>query len=437
MNHLLYALWKPVNNSRLVMFRILFACIVAKECAGAIANGEVAQKFTNTPYSFTFIGFEWLSFLHGKLMHGWYAGMALCALCVAAGLFYRFTSLLLALAWTATYLADKSSYNINHFYLVALLCWLMVFMPANKRFAFDVKLRLTAPSAQCYQWHEWLFIFQLAMVYFFAALAKINSDWFHAEPVRTWLYSKTGLPLIGKYLRNPLMPWLIAYGGLLFDLLIIPTLLYKRTRVFAFILSLLFHLFNSYVFDISMFPALSLALSVFFFSHRLFDKVIPAPSSSPQPRLTQLNVKWMNTCLFLYVLLQLLLPLRHWLIAGDVNWTEEGHRMSWRMMVRSKSGTAVFKIRDKASDSTWYLPASALFDSSRLRSIAVMPDVTRQAAGYVKRYYSRQKLDVAVYAINYVSLNHRPPKLLIDTTVDLASAKWNTFGHNEWIMLYR
>lgn len=48
------------------------------------------------------------------------------------------------------------------------------------------------------------------------------------------------------------------------------------------------------------------------------------------------------TVLFgLYFLIQLLLPLRHFLIEGNVAWTEEGYRLSWRMMTRDKSGRCI------------------------------------------------------------------------------------------------
>ena len=43
--------------------------------------------------------------------------------------------------------------------------------------------------------------------------------------------------------------------------------------------------------------------------------------------------------LLVYFIFQIGLPIRHWMIQDDVLWTEEGHRMSWRMMLRSKSGT--------------------------------------------------------------------------------------------------
>ncbi len=38
---------------------------------------------------------------------------------------------------------------------------------------------------------------------------------------------------------------------------------------------------------------------------------------------------------------QVYLPVRHYFIPGNVFWTEEGHRMAWRMMLRNKAGEVV------------------------------------------------------------------------------------------------
>lgn len=430
----IHNLWQPINNVRLIAFRICFGFVMFYECVGSIMNGWVKDKYVDTHFNFAFIGFEWLNILHGSFMYVYYFVMAFMAFCIALGLCYRFSSVLFAILWSLIYLSDKSHYN-NHFYLMVLLSWIMVFVPANKRFSLDVKYNLTAASNFCFTWQIHVFIFQVAIVYFFAAIAKMNSDWFHAIPVTTWLFQRTGLPIIGHYLRNPIMPWFIAYGGFIFDLLFIPALLYRPTRLFAFFVAIFFHFFNSYVFKIGTFPFLALSLNIFFFSDRIFEKLL-SKNSLQQTAIGVKNNsnKIANGLLAVYFLSQVLLPVRHWFIPGNVNWTEEGHRHSWRMMVRSKIGTSVFKIVNKKNDSTWYLPASTFFDSSHLTEIAVLPDFTWQAANHVNDLYKNKYPQIAIYSINTVRLNYRPAKMFIDTTIDLASTKWNYFGHNKWIL---
>src|SRR4051812_16516412 len=98
------SLWQPVNNSPLVVFRILFGLIMMAECIDAIYNGFVKQLYVDIQHNFTFIGFEWLQVLHGKPMYVYFIVMAVAAFFVATGFAYRFSSALLAVMWSGFYL---------------------------------------------------------------------------------------------------------------------------------------------------------------------------------------------------------------------------------------------------------------------------------------------------------------------------------------------
>ena len=125
---------------------------------------------------------------------------------------------------------------------------------------------------------------------------------------------------------------MMSYLGFGFDLLIVPLLLWKRTRIFAVIAALVFHLINSITLQIGIFPYFALAMAVFFFPpeavrNAFFRKKTTYLASSYefQPRNTnQVVVTWV---LAIYFSWQIYLPLRHWTIPGDVLWTEEGHRL--------------------------------------------------------------------------------------------------------------
>jgi hypothetical protein len=431
-------LWQRVNNSQLIVFRILFGFVMAGECVYNITSGTVKLLYIDITHNFAFIGFEWLRILHGSGMYAYFMLMMICALFVAAGFFYRFSSLLLALLWTGFYLSHKTHYN-NHHYLIFLSCWIMVFMPAHRRFSTDVKLGFVKPLNHCFSWQIYLFVFQVACVYLFAGIAKLNRDWFHAIPLKFWLPMKSGLPITGWLMKNPLLPWLVSYGGLVFDLAVVPGLLNKATRKYFFVALVIFHAFNGYVFSIGSFPFLSVSLAVFFFSAELFDKVVPQEARAIQLQ-SLLNTKRSAVYSFAivgYAVIQLWLPIRHWFIPGPVNWTEEGHRLSWRMMLRSKLGTATFKVVNKNNDSTWYVPFSSLVHQSQVTQVASLPDLTWQAAQHVKEKCNKQGMNVAIYSYNHVRLNYHPPRLLVDTSTDLANTRWKTWGHNNWILFDR
>ncbi len=429
-----HLLWQPVGNSPLIVFRVLFGLVMFGQSIRWVLSGWVREMYVEPGYNFTFIGFEWLNVLHGSSMYLYFAFISLLSLMVCAGLFYRISALLLAILISGIYLSCKTHYN-NHYYLMVLLCWFMAAMPANRRFSLDAKLNFTAKSSHCFQWQLWLFIFQVACVYVFAGIAKMNADWLQAIPMKQWLHIKSGRRYIDWFLKRSWMPWFIVYGGLLFDLIVIPGLLYRKTRPFFFVLALGFHVFNGVVFQIGSFPFMAVSLLVFFFPSCWFDRFLPAAKEAHLLQDISTNKKrWTNYGISAFVAVQLFLPIRHLFIKGSVGWTEEGHRMSWQMMLRSKRGTAFFIVKNKATDSTWTVESGSFVNKESLREVAVLPDVAWQAAQFLKQQYQKQKMDVAIYSHCNASLNYRPYQQLIDSTVDLANVKWNYFGHNNWIL---
>ena len=57
---------------------------------------------------------------------------------------------------------------------------------------------------------------------FLRGLAKLTRDWFYGEPLRTYLSASTDVPIVGSLFTKEWMVYLFSYGGLLFDLLVVP-----------------------------------------------------------------------------------------------------------------------------------------------------------------------------------------------------------------------
>lgn len=430
------ALFTPVSNKPLILFRILFGSVMAAEALGSIFTGWVKETWMDVPRNFPFIGFEVLHALHGEWMYGYYWALAVCALLLMLGLFYRPASFAMAVLWTGTYLGQKTHYN-NHYYLMVLLCWAMALLPAHRRWSFDVR-RGAVPEEKLWPaWQHWGFIFQIACVYIFAALAKVNGDWLRAMPLRLWLPYKKDAWILTQLIANDVSPWVLSYGGLLFDLLIVPALLWRKTRVPAFILSCVFHLSNSIIFQIGTFPYLALALYIFFFPPPRYkglaqveEAAVDGGSWTSPQRRTIIG-------LALFCALQIFLPLRHWLIRGDVNWTEEGHRMSWRMMLRSKTGSVNFRVEEKNGNGLWIVTPAQYYAPSQFTDIATHPDMAWQAARTVHDDFKQRGHDVRVFAEGWCSLNGGQHLPLYDSAVDLAAVRWQVWGHRPWVLLHQ
>lgn len=429
-------LFTKIDNSPLIIFRIFFGILAALECYGAILTGWIKRTLIEPKFTFNFIGFEWLQPLPGNGMYFYFFIMGTLGILIALGYKYRFAIISFTLMWSCVYLMQKTSYN-NHYYLLVLISGLMCFFPAHKSNSLDVRQNPTLKTDSMYAWIKWAIIFQLLIVYVYAAIAKVYGDWLDFGIVRLLMLGKAHYYVIGELLQHPWIHKIIGAFGILFDLLIIPGLLWKKTRKIAFFISILFHLFNSIVFQIGIFPYLSLAFTVFFFEPDTIRKIFF--KKKPPYLLNKVEAPFYKPILYslgsLYFLVQLVLPLRHYLIQDDVLWTEEGHRLSWRMMLRSRSGSVQFKVVEKESGKSKIIDLDDYITKKQKQRIAAYPDFIWQFAQHLKKEYAEKGVAISVYAVNSrVSINGRPSRAFIDPGVDLANAKWDYFWHNEWIL---
>ena len=195
---------QPVDNAPLVLFRAFFGFLLTAEAWGAIMTGWVKETFVEPAFTFTFIGFEWLRVFNGEVMYGWYGLMGLLGIGVMLGYRYRFCMIGYATLWHLCYLMQKTHYN-NHYYLLVLLCWVMVFLPAHHWFSIDARRKPSIRSLHCPRWCLWLLIIQLWIVYTYAAIAKIYPDWMEGIPLEMWFARKTHYWLVGPLLAQPWM----------------------------------------------------------------------------------------------------------------------------------------------------------------------------------------------------------------------------------------
>lgn len=429
-------LFKHIDNSALIVFRILFGLLCFLESVGAIFTGWVKKTMILPQFTFSFIDFDWLQPLPGNWMSLYYAIMGLFGLFIMLGYKYRISAIAFTLLWSGTYFMQKSSYN-NHYYLLILLSGLMVFQPANKYLSLDAKKNPSITSYSMPQWCAWVFILQMFIVYTYGAINKIYPDWLNLGVMKILMQGKQHYFLVGNLLQETWLQYFLAYGGILFDGLVIPLLLIKKTRKLAFFASIFFHLFNSFIFQVGIFPYLSLAFCLFFFSqetiHKLFLKRKPFYNEAEV--IVPKNAPIFKTLFITYFIIQLVLPIRHHFIQGDVFWTEEGHRMSWRMMLRTKNGLATYTVVNKQNGKREKVRLSDYLTPKQIKSAMTKPDVIWQMAQKLKAIYKDKGQDISVFVTSKVSLNGQDYKSLIDPTVDLANVPWEPFKHCPWILI--
>jgi len=277
----------------------------------------------------------------------------------------------------------------------------------------------------------------LAIVYIYAGLAKLNSDWMlKAMPLTIWLPTKFDIPLIGSLMHEKWMHYLFSWGGAIYDITIVGFLLYKRTRVLAFIMVVIFHVLTRVLFPIGMFPYIMIFSAMIFFDHRFHDKLLGYLSKifkinkSLFDKIETIRYdsidKFAPIVLGVFMLFQLLFPLRFLAYPGNVFWTEQGYRFSWRVMLMEKTGYANYKIVNGVTGKRFYVQNDDFLTPTQQKQMSTQPDLILEYAHYLGNHFTSQGHEhVEVYVESYAALNGRKSQPFIDPNVDLMKKKIN------------
>jgi hypothetical protein len=434
---------KPVHIAPLVTFRIFFGAAIAFSTARFIMLGWVEDHYINPIFHFKFYGFEWVDVFSPFWMYAIHAIMIAAALFVAIGFYYRLASIVLFLTFTYTELIDLA-YYLNHYYFVSLTCLLLIFAPANRFFSIDAERKppIKLPTIP----RVWIIIFQLqlAIVYIYAGVAKINYSWLmEALPMKIWLPANDKLPLIGALFTWEVTPYLFSWIGMIYDCTIVFFLLWNRTRLWAYLAVITFHILTGVLFQIGVFPLVMIGATLIFFSEGWHVKLLKRLSSVFGAN-THLHIEYKSTIkpasqllmIFFaaYILFQIIFPWRYLLYPGDIFWTEEGYRFSWRVMLMEKAGTATFYVKDSKSGREGIVVNSEFLNAHQEKQMSMQPDMILQFAHFLDKHYENKGVtSPEVRAEVYVTLNARPSQLLIDPHVDLSAIE-DGWKPKTWIL---
>lgn len=402
-----------------------------------MTNGWVEELYLRPAYHFPFFNWVWIQVYSPVFMYTLFFLLLLFSLGILLGLAYRLSAAGFFLVFSYIELADKT-YYLNHYYFIMLVSFLLIFLPAHRRFSLDAlwQRRMKQVTQIPYGYLRVIQL-QLFMVYFFAGMAKVNSDWLlHAQPLRIWLPPHSHLPLVGGILGHPYTAWIMSWAGCLFDLSVGFALFYRPTRWIAYTCIVVFHVITGYLFPIGMFPLVMVLLTPVFFSPGLHERVlqslekrfrrmnksaeaVTAPGIKMSPVLAGLFT------VFLFI--QFLLPFRYLLYPRHVFWTEQGFRFSWRVMLMEKNGVAFFRVKDAVTGQSYTVNNREWLTPLQEKMMATQPDMLVDYAHLLEiKYMQRLQHPVEVFAESYVTLNGRPSRLLVDTTTNLAGL------HNGW-----
>ncbi|MCX7547518.1 HTTM domain-containing protein [Xanthomarina sp. F1114] len=435
---------KQTDAAPLAVFRMLFGIMMLFSIVRFWANGWIETLYIQPKFHFSYFGFEWIKPL-GVYTYLIFFICGLSAVLIALGLKYRLAIIMFFLSFTYIELMDKTTY-LNHYYFISVLSFLMIFLPANAYFSLDSYIKKVSYK-QVPKWCIDSIKLLLGMVYFYAGLAKINSDWlFRAMPLKIWLPSKYDLPFIGNnFMQQEWFHYAMSWSGMLYDLAIPFLLLYKRTRWFAFALVVFFHVFTRVLFPIGMFPFIMIVSTLIFFEADFHHKIIRFIKRILPTLKDGTSIKVKNTyslkkqkivlpILGIFFTIQMLFPFRYMLYPSELFWTEEGYRFSWRVMLMEKMGYTTFTIKNGETGTTFVVDNTDFLTSFQEKQMSFQPDFILEYAHYLGDHFSAQGHEnVQVFAESYVALNGRLSQPYIDSSVDLYKEK-ESFNHKTWIL---
>lgn len=438
----------PVDGASLAVFRMAFGAIMLWEVLRYAYYGRIERYYIEPKFFFSYLPFvtPWPGV--GMYLH--FAALGVLAILIAAGLFYRVASALFCLGFTYVFLLDKAQY-LNHLYLICLISFLLALTPAHRVWSLDRRLGRVPGPETVPRFCLLVLRTQIALVYFFGGIAKLNADWLlRAEPIGTWLGHRSDLPVIGPLLALPASAFVFAYAGLAIDLSLGVLLALRRTFPIGAAIAVLFNITNAIVFSIGIFPYFMIAslglfpdpgwprgfepqarwLRAFVIGAdeepgALTASAPDAADSSPAdpaPARSRRAETALLALLHAYMLIQIALPFRHWFYPGDVAWNEEGHRFSWRMKLRDKDvDFAMFTVDPRTGRRQRIRPNEWLTER-QVEKMVSRPDMITQLARHVAdRREAETGVRPIINAQVTASLNRGERRPLIDPALDLAS----------------
>ncbi|XP_019618964.1 PREDICTED: vitamin K-dependent gamma-carboxylase-like isoform X2 [Branchiostoma belcheri] len=444
-------LTKPVDPLTLAVFRFLFGAAMVVHIVRAVLTQDVIEAnfqdfFPETNFHYYFAMNVWKPPVDVTWLIFW--ACAVSAGLLSIGFLYRLASLSFLFLFTYINLMEKARYN-NHYYLYVLVSFLFLITDCHTSFSLDhliarwrgKKNERTVPA-----WHLYIFRFQIFVCYFYGSIAKMNYDWvIRGEPCKTWFYRVEPIRQLAEMVVPvEYVPSVIGYffstGGLAFDFLIGFMLLSQTFRPMGFLLTFGFHLTNHFVFKIGTFPWVMMATNIIFIEPETASKIpilksfaysaYPKSNDEKKTKISKL-CRPLLVLLFCYVTAQCLVPFRHWLYPGDVNWTMEGHQFSWRMMLNAED--VVLRTLIRPQDGAEVVHTGYQLNARQMKRMITDPEMILQYAQYLGREHMQTTGSPASVRLDmWRSLNNRPFQRWVDPSVDLTTTDYWAF-HYAWL----
>lgn len=433
------------HASTLAFFRLAFGLMMLLSLIRFVSFGWIDKFYIQPKFHFTYYGFEWVKPI-GIYTYLVFFICGLASFFVMMGYKYKAAIITFFLSFTYIELMDKTTY-LNHYYFISVISFALIFLPANSYFSVDAYKNPKIAFEKIPRWNSDILKLLLGIVYFYAGLAKLNSDWLlEAMPLKIWLPNHSNLPVIGSFLNENWVHYAFSWTGMIYDLVIVFLLLNRKTRIFAFAMVVVFHVLTRILFPIGVFPYIMIISTLIFFDadfHKkclsFISKIIsfnPIIFENEKVKIEKISIsnKIKLVIVTVFILFQLLFPFRYLAYPDELFWTEEGYRFSWRVMLMEKAGYTEFTVTDAKTKKSFRIDNSHFLTAFQEKQMAFQPDFILEYAHYLHDYYKKKGIqNPEVRVESYVALNGRLSQKYIDSEINLTQQN-ETFQHKTWIL---
>lgn len=429
---------KPVYPEKISLFRILFGLVLFLQVFYFQYTGFIQKDIVDPVlhFSYPFLGF--IRVLDPFLMKGFVLMLFLSSLMLIIGYRARLFSFIYLLFFSYLWLIDKGYYN-NHYYLISLILFLLCFIQSDRSLSIRSKNRGMNAA-----WEEYILLFQFSIVLLFAGFNKINEWWLiHHEPMHHILIAKAN-ESGNLFWESSILEFILVWGGLFFDLLIVPFLLWKKTTRLAMVFFFFFNLINMILFykigEIGIFPLLMLSSLILFsstpsirkFLNKRFSYSLKEDKTKPENKGLSPGLK---SGLIFYVVFQLLFPLRHHLYIGNVDYTGEGQRFSWRMKSVYKDFKIIFLLVDDESGISASLDPRQVLTVKQYTNLGYYPELIIPVAENLRKAALLKGIKNPKIFVDYqVGFMALPFQYIVDPKQEIGSLNYFPFRHSDWIL---
>jgi len=422
-----------VPGISIAIFRILFGFILSLQSIYWILIGFIQNNILDPTFLFPLI--ENIKPLSDNFMIlGLNGALLISAILIMTNKFYKLGLLIYLFSFTYLWVLCQGYFN-NHYYLISIICFLLLFIVSP----FSITDKTRVPRIYLYS-----LIFLIIAVYFIAGINKINPYWLYDIQPMTFILSEAGIN------ENSILIPIFSYLGLLFDLIIGPILLFKKTRIFGIIFSVLFHLLNFVIFlliggEIGFFPFIMIASLILFVDPNWLEGKFLANNARLLSRQKfKIHITYI---LLLFLSLQIIIPFRHILFKGYVDYNGIGQRFSWRLKNMYKepktAGLIEFTVLTSKKDtvSTFNLfnvdKANIILTDRQKTNLIYYPNMIPFFAKKVEKKFqesiNNKQFDFIITGKCEIGFMGRKEELIFSPEIDLTKISSLTYKTNTWL----